>query len=159
MTRRASSLLLVVAIVAVVGFMYWLERTAASLDAGVEPVLVAGSPELVEIAAEDLAADPAAAVGTSGVLRTVTVAQRLGRGAFSIQLDNTTTYPVLLSNDLIQLGTEVYGQDRVTLYGHVFTFTDSIGAEWVSQTAVDAENAAAIPATPSFLMADSLAFN
>ena len=106
-----------------------------------------------------LAADPAAAVGETGWLRSVPVAQRLGRAAFSVQLDGENTYPVLLSSDLIQLDTQVYGGDQVSLYGHVFTLNDSIAGEWVAQEAVDQENASAIPATPSFIMADSVSFN
>jgi hypothetical protein len=159
MTRRASSILLVLSLVAVVAFMFWLSRKANSLDTGVAPVLEEETTEALEFGLDEIAADASAVVGQSGWIRAATVAQRLGRAAFAIQLDEATTYPVLLSRDLIQRGTEVYGQDMVTLFGHVYTFNDSIGGEWVSQDAVDAENADAIPSSPSFLMADSLSFN
>jgi hypothetical protein len=151
---------MVVAVLAVVGFMWWLDRKAGSLDTEVAPVLeevVESVP--VELNAAVLAAEPASAVGETGYLRSVAVAQRLGRGAFSLQLDSATTYPVLLSSDLIQVDTQVYGGDMVTLYGHVFTLNDSIRSVWVSQEAVDQEFAGAIPMSPSFIMADSLSFN
>jgi hypothetical protein len=162
MTRGASSLLLFLSIVAVVAFLWWLERASNALETAVVPVVAEDTmqaAELAELEPEELAADPAAAVGTSGVLRSVGVAQRLGRGAFAVQLDSQTLFPVLMTSDLIQRGLEVYGRDTVTVFGHVFTFNDSIRAAWVTEMAVDRANADAIPATPSFLMADSVSFN
>jgi hypothetical protein len=135
MLRGASTLLMVVAVVAVVGFMYWLDRKTDSLGTEVAPVLQeqGAESEGVELEAVALAADPAAAVGQTGWLRGVSVDQRLGRGAFAVRLDEASTFPVLLSADL--------------------------RAEWVTQTAVDQEHASAIPASPSFMFADSLSFN
>lgn len=160
MLRGASTLLMVVAVVAVVGFMYWLDRKTKAYEAEVAPVLEDDvAAEIVDLNGAALAADPASAVGETGWLRSVTVDQRLGRGAFSVRLDGESTYPVLLSSDLIQLDTQVYGEDVVTLFGHVFTLNDSIASEWVNQDAVDQEYASAIPASPSFIMADSVSFN
>lgn len=160
MLRGASTILMVVAVLAVVGFMWWLDRKAGSLDAEVAPVLEeVTETEAVDINSAVLAAEPASAVGETGYLRSVPVAARLGRGAFTLQLDEQVTYPVLLSSDLIQMDTQVYSGDMVTLYGHVFTLNDSIRSVWVSQDAVDQANANAIPMSPSFIMADSLSFN
>ncbi|MDP2470828.1 MAG: hypothetical protein Q8W45_05680 [Candidatus Palauibacterales bacterium] len=157
MLRGASTILMVVAVLAVVGFMWWLDRKAGSLDSQVAPVLEE-TVQNVDLDGAALAADPAAAVGETGYLRSVAVAQRLGRGTFTLQLDGIQ-YPVLLSSDLIQMDTQVYGGDMVTVYGHVFTLNDSIRSVWVDQEAVDSEYASAIPASPSFIMADSLSFN
>lgn len=160
MLRGTSTILMVVAVLAVVGFMWWLDRKTGSLDTQVDPVLEAleqSGP--VDLDGAALAADPAAAVGETGYLRSVAVAQRLGRASFAVQLDSAVAYPVLLSSDLIQMDTQVYAGDMVTLYGHVFTLNDSIRSVWVDQEAVDQENASAIPTSPSFIMADSLSFN
>ncbi|MCK5446755.1 MAG: hypothetical protein KAJ13_04890 [Gemmatimonadetes bacterium] len=160
MLRGTSTILMVVAVLAVVGFMWWLDRKAGSLDTEVAPVLEEVTESVpVDLDAAVLAAEPASAVGETGYLRSVAVAQRLGRGAFSLQLDSAVTYPVLLSSDLIQMDTQVYGGDMVTLYGHVFTLNDSIRSVWVNQDAVDQANSSAIPMSPSFIMADSLSFN
>ena len=160
MLRGTSTILMVVAVLAVVGFMWWLDRKAGSLETEVEPVLeeVVDS-EPVDINSVALASDPGSAVGETGYLRSVPVAQRLGRASFTVQLDSATTFPVLLSPDLIQMDTQVYAGDNVTLYGHVFTLNDSIRSVWVEQEAVDQANASAIPASPSFIIADSLSFN
>lgn len=158
MLRGASTILMVVAVLAVVGFMWWLDRKADSLGTDVAPVLEE-VVEPVDLNTAVLATEPAAAVGETGYVRSVAVAQRLGRGAFTLQLDSEVTYPVLLSSDLIQMDTQVYAGDMVTLYGHVFTLNDSIRSVWVQQEAVDQANASAIPVSPSFIMADSLSFN
>jgi len=160
MLRGTSTILMVVAVLAVVGFMWWLDRKAGSLDTEVAPVLEAVEESgPVDLNSAALAADPAAAVGETGYLRSVAVAQRLGRASFAVQLDSAVAYPVLLSSDLIQMNTQVYAGDMVTLYGHVFTLNDSIRSVWVDQEAVDQENASAIPLSPSFIIADSLSFN
>ena len=159
MLRGASTILMVVAVLAVVGFMWWLDRKADSLGTDVAPVLEEVADRPVDLNSAVLATEPATAVGETGYLRSVAVAQRLGRGAFTLQLDSEVTYPVLLSSDLIQMDTQVYAGDMVTLYGHVFTLNDSIRSVWVQQDAVDQANASAIPVSPSFIMADSLSFN
>lgn len=160
MLRGASTILMVVAVLAVVGFMWWLDRKAGSLETEVAPVLeeeVVEEP--VDLNSAVLVSDPAGVVGEIGYLRSVDVAQRLGRGAFTIQLDSAVTYPVLMATDLIQRDVQAYAGDNVTLYGHVFTLNDSIRSVWVDQGAVDGNNAGAIPASPSFIMADSVSFN
>ncbi|MBT8461912.1 MAG: hypothetical protein KJO44_05255 [Gemmatimonadetes bacterium] len=159
MLRGTSTILMVVAVLAVVGFMWWLDRKAGSLDTEVEPVLEDVATEPIDLNTAVLASEPASVVGETGYLRSVPVAQRLGRGVFALQLDSVSTYPVLLSADLIQMDEQVYGGDMVTLYGHVFTLNDSIRSVWVEQGAVDQGNASAIPMSPSFIMADSLSFN
>jgi hypothetical protein len=159
MLRGASTLLMVVAVVAVVGFMFWLDRKSNSFDAGVEPVLEEAAAEVVDLDTSMLASDPGSLVGQTGWLRTVAVDQALGRGVFSVALDSVNIYPILLSSDLIQMDTRVYGGDVVTLYGHIFTLNDSIRSEWVNQEAVDQLNASSIPQVPSFMIADSLSFN
>ena len=160
MLRGASTILMVVAVIAVVGFMYWLNRKSDAYEAEIAPVLEdEAAAEVMDLNSAGMAADPASSVGQTGWLRGVTVDQRLGRGAFSVRLDGESTFPVLLSSDLIQLDTQVYGEDVVSLYGHVFTLNDSIRSVWVDQEAVDQENSSAIPTSPSFFMADSLSFN
>jgi hypothetical protein len=54
---------------------------------------------------------------------------------------------------------EVYGNDRVSMFGRVYVLNDSIRSVWVDQEAVDAGSADAIPGTPSFFRADSLSIN
>jgi len=154
-----TPLLAIIAVVAVVGFFWWLEREAADLDTAVVPVMEEAQPEAADLNTAMLAAEPAAAIGETGWMRFVTVDQRLGRGAFTIRLDAQNSFPVLLAPDLIARGVEVYGNDRVSMFGRIYVLNDSIRSVWVDQEAVDAGNADAIPGTPSFFRADSLSIN
>ncbi len=155
-----SPVLAILAVLAIVGFFWWLDRESSELDTSVAPVLEeeAAAPA-VDLNTAALAADPVAAIGEEGWIRFATVAERLGRGAFTIRLDAEHSFPVLMSPDLIARGTEVYGNDRVSMFGRIFTLNDSIRSVWVSQQAVEAGNARAIPASPSFFLADSLSTN
>lgn len=153
-----TSLLAILAVAAVVGFFWWLERESAALDTAVAPVME-DEPQVADLNTAMLAAEPAAAIGERGWMRFVTVEERLGRAAFTVRLDGEHTYPVLLAPDLIARGVKVYGNDRVSLFGRVFTLNDSIRSVWVDQEAVEAGSADAIPGTPSFFLADSLSIN
>ncbi len=160
MRRGVSPLLALVAIAAIVAFFWWLDKESDALDTVVEPVMEEEAPaEAVDLNTAAMAADLASTIGEEGWLRFVTVDERLGRAAFTIVLDSDNSLPVLLSPDLIRRGTEVYGNDRVSMYGRLFVLNDSIRNEWVSQDAVDRANANAIPAAPGFFLADSLSMN
>jgi hypothetical protein len=154
-----TPLLAIIAVVAVVGFFWWLEREAADLDTAVVPVMEEEQPEVADLNTAMLAAEPAAAIGETGWMRFVTVDRRLGRGAFTVRLDAQNSFPVLLAPDLIARGVEVYGNDRVSMFGRIYVLNDSIRSVWVDQEAVDAGNADAIPGTPSFFRVDSLSIN
>lgn len=155
--RGTSSLLLVVAVAATGGFLYWVYDQAQSLDQTVTPEMedtteVASS----ELTAETLAADPDAAAGRDAVLDSVEVSESLGRAVFTVMLADTLEYPVLLGSQLIQQGTTVYGGDHVTLEGRVFVLNDSIRDEWRSRGAVDEESGDRIPGVASFLLAEEI---
>ncbi|TFG66489.1 MAG: hypothetical protein E4H28_01765 [Gemmatimonadales bacterium] len=159
-SRGASPWLIVVAVLVIVGFLYWLNIQSEVFKKDVQAVTAEeATGELVEFIPAQLASEPGSVVGQTGVLRDLGVVTRLGRGAVSVDLDGTTSYPILLDSDIIRRGTTVIPGDRITAYGRAYTLNDSIRAEWVNQSAVDAENSAMIPKTTSFVLADSLTFN
>ena len=160
MRRGVSPLLALVAIAAIVAFFWWLDNESEALDTVVAPVMEEQAPaEAVDLNTAAMAADLESSIGEEGWLRFVTVNERLGRAAFTIALDTENSLAVLLSPDLIRRGTEVYGNDQVSMFGKIFVLNDSIRNEWVSQDAVDRANADAIPASPGFFLADSLSTN
>lgn len=150
-----SSLLLLLALAAIGGFLFWLYSQAQSLDENVEPVMD-DTTEATAPTLESLATDPASAIGQETVLDTVVVADRLGRAVFSLRLDDTLTYPVLLEAAMIQRGVTVYGGDRITVGGRFYGLSDSIRGEWLSRGAVDSASADGVPDVESFLLADSV---
>ena len=149
-----GTLLSIVALVAIGVFLVWLYRESSQLETVIEPV------EEVVLAASDILADPAAAIGNRASLDSIPVATGLGQGAFALSLSESTPYPVLMSSDAIQrlraVGISVFGGDVVFVSGHVYTMNDSIAGEWIRQGAVDQAMAASLPATVSFLLADSV---
>jgi len=158
-TKGASGLgtaLSLVVLVSIAGFLFWISRQVAALP---EPV-VAEEIEEVPFTLDDLRLDPGAALGELVEFDTAAVAVGLGVGAFSLALDDSTAYPVLISSDQIQRfqarSTQVYGGDRVFLVGRVYSFNDSIRAAWVELGAVEESMAAEIPTTISFILADSV---
>lgn len=162
MSRRGAAglttVLAVAAFVLTAGFFYWLHRSSAELEERVELALEeeGGEEERPALTADQLAADPTGAVGSRAAVLEAEVAARLGRAVFTVRLADTLPYPMLLSSDLIERETEVYGGDLVSAWGRVYTLTDSIRGAWVQAGAVDAGQRQAIPAAASFLLADSL---
>ncbi|MFQ5689338.1 MAG: hypothetical protein ACE5HQ_03590 [Gemmatimonadota bacterium] len=152
-----TTLLATGAIVAMGIFLFWLYRASHSLESNsfVAADTVAAE-EIISVQPSDLVSDPGALVGKRGSLGSVPVANWLGRGAFSLRLDDANDFPVLLSPDLIQKNVQVYGGDVVSVWGRFYTLNDSIRAEWVRQGAVDSTSVANLPETVSFLLADSL---
>lgn len=154
-----STVLIIIAVAMVGGFLLWLYRTSQSLEDEVAPVMVEGEDSLDLLA---LSQDPATSVGKVASIGEVAVLQSLGRGVFLIQLASLeaegegNAYPVLLSPDLIAGNTQLYGGDVVSLYGRVYSLNDSIRGQWVSAGAVNEAAAGSIPGIASFLLADSL---
>lgn len=155
-----SPILAILAIAAMVGFFYWLNLESAAFDTVVEPMMEEEVvAEAIDLNTAAMAADLEGSIGQEGWIRFVTVNERLGRAAFTIGLDAENSLPVLLGPDLIRRGTDVYGNDRVSMFGKLYVLNDSIANEWVNQGAVDGANAAVIPLTPGFFLADSLSIN
>ncbi len=154
-----STVLIIIAVAMVGGFLLWLYRTSQSLEDEVAPVMVEGEDSLDLLA---LSQDPATSVGKVASIGEVAVLQSLGRGVFLIQLASLeaegegNAFPVLLSPDLIAGNTQLYGGDVVSLYGRVYSLNDSIRGQWVSAGAVNEAAAGSIPGIASFLLADSL---
>jgi hypothetical protein len=160
-SRGATSLgtvLTVVAVVAVIAFMFWLYRESAELP--VVDALADVEPTGITVTAADLLADPTGAIGSEVAIDSIGVVMGLGEAVFSLALDETTSYPVLLAPDMLQRfrmqQMRLYGGDAVSVYGRVFTLNDSIRVEWVNQGAVDRAMLTNLPRTSSFILADSV---
>lgn len=155
--RGSSSILLVVALAVMAGFFYWLYNQSQAINEQVTPTMSDSAeqgPPPITLAY--LVSSPDSVLGRSATLDSVKVSARLGRGVFTLALNDSTNYPVLLGTRLIQKGTTVYQYDRVNVGGRFYSLNDSIRSEWVKSGAVDSATAANIPSTPSFLLADTV---
>jgi hypothetical protein len=159
-----STVLIIIAVAMVSGFLIWLYRSSQALEEEVTPVMAEeGSEGPATITLLVLSQDPAASVGETVDIGATQVARSLGRGVFLIRLTaleqdvEGAEYPVLLSPDLIARDTQVYGGDVVRVYGRVYSLNDSIRGQWVAAGAVEEGSAANLPGVTSFLFADSVA--
>lgn len=151
-----TSILGVAALGLTVGFLFWLYQRSSSLEEEVQPVMEETGTAGPALGAMELAGDPQAAVGSRAAVEEVEVAERLGRGVIALRLTESASYPVLLDSDLIQRNVQLYGGDVVSVWGRVYMLNDSIRGAWVDAGAVERGREGAIPASASFLLADSL---
>jgi len=155
--RGGSSILLVVALAVMAGFFYWLYRQSQQIEQTVTPAMADSTSEgPPPVTLASLGSDPASAAGQSATFDSVKVGSRLGRGVFTLIVNDTLDYPVLLDARLLQRGTTVYKDDRINVGGAFYTLNDSIRSEWVKRGAVDSASAAQIPSLPTFMLADSV---
>ena len=156
--RGTSSVLLVVAVAATVGFLYWVYDQAQAVDQTVTPQMAdtASAQSNRSLTVESLAENPEGAIGRETVLDSVEVAGSLGRGVFTLALNDSVAFPVLLGSQLLQRGTTVYGGDQVSVGGRIYTLNDSITGEWAARGAVDSASVGDIPSMPAFMLADSV---
>jgi hypothetical protein len=148
---------MVVAVATMAGFLYWVYQEAQSVESSLQPTMQdTASATEGALTRASLAADPGGAVGRSAALDSVEVSQNLGRAVFTVILNDSVDYPILMDGQLLQRGATVYGGDRVTVEGQFYSLNDSIVQEWVSRGAVDSESRENVPAVASFMLADSL---
>jgi hypothetical protein len=154
------AILTIGALGAIGALMWWLNQESRQI----EEDRAAFASSVVEAErdwnAGDILSDPRGAVGHRIVIDDITIAAGLGEAVFSVSLSDDVAYPVLLEADPIQrlrmANITIYGGDRVYVSGQIYTFNDSIGAVWVEQGAVNDGMGDQIPASPTFLLADSV---
>ena len=155
-----GAILSVVALVSIGAFMWWLHQQSEQIEEQRAADAAAAIEQERDLGASDLLADPTAAVGRDVVIDSIPVAAGLGDGALTLRLSETTSFPVLLAPDAIQrlriAKMTLYGGDVLFVRGTVYTLNDSIRNEWVARGAVKEGMAESIPASPSFLLADSI---
>lgn len=155
--RGTSSLLMVVAIAAMAGFLWWVYQQAQSVESSVAPAMEdTASVEQTGVTPATLASNAGAAIGMSATFDSMEVTSSMGRALFTVALNDSMDLPVLMDPNLLQRGATVYGGDRVTVGGRFYTLNDSIQDTWLERGAVDSAQADEIPSMAAFMLADSL---
>ena len=154
--RGTSTFLMVVAVAAMAGFLWWVYQQAQSLDSSLTPTTADSAQMETGVTPATLAADPSSAIGQDAVFDSVEVDASLGRAVFTVALNDSVAFPVLLNPQMLQQGATVYGGDRVTVGGRFYTLNDSIRGAWIDRGAVDSAQAESVPATAAFMLLDSL---
>ena len=155
-----GAILSIVALGAIGALMWWLNQESGKIEEERVAFAAAAAEAIRDWNAGDLLSNPRGAVGHRIVIDEVAIAAGLGEGAFALSLSDDVSYPVLMESDPIQrlrmANVTIYGGDRVYVSGQVYTFNDSISVVWVEQGAVNEEMGDQIPASPTFLLADSV---
>lgn len=150
-TAGSAPLLVIISLLALLGFFGWLYMQANAEVEEVPIEIEEVEPEAISLS--ELGSPAGDLIGKVAEIESGMVVRGLGRGVFTLNLGESMTYPVLLSSDLIAQGVAPRDGDRVNLKGRVYTLNDSIRSAWLEQGAI--ESVAGISAAESFLLADS----
>jgi len=132
---RLTLPLMIVAFLVVIGFLYWLNVTAEPTEiAIVEEEVTRGSGASAILNVEDFLGDAGQFVGQVVEVTDARVASRLGPQAFWIGPDDQP-FLVKMAPELVEAGSEVLIEQRVSLTGTVWVMSDSTHAAWDAQGA------------------------
>ena len=138
--EKLSLPLMVLAFVAVGGFLYWLNLTAQPTEVAIEEDTSEeeGSGAAVSMPLADFLNNPAQYDGQIVEVTQARVASRLGPHAFWVGPD-ATPFLVKMAPELVEAGTEVMLQSNVTIVGPVSTLDNATLAVWDSLGAFPTE--------------------
>jgi len=127
--------LMIVAFLAMAGFLYWLEIQASAQKAMevVEDTTTVNSGDIsnaVSVEAMDLQTDPSKFEGQMVRIAGLSVASMLGQQGFWLQLPNRNPFLVSLSQGLREQGLTVQPGEMVTVIGTIYAMGDSVLTAW-----------------------------
>jgi hypothetical protein len=142
--RGAANLgmpLMIVAFLAIVGFLYWLNLQAkadAASRAVHEDVPEETGPALsgTLVPGEDLQVDPSPYVGMTIKVEGLTVASGLGTQGFWLELPNKNPFLVSMSEAVKAEGISVGPGQRVSVSGTIYAMGDSVLNAWSTSGAI-----------------------
>jgi len=135
-TGKLGLLWMVLAVVAMGGFMAWLAvnspepQAVAVVDEGMK---AAGSGEFTpgqQVALDDIAAGPEAFVGREITLADVSVSSLLGETAFWVVSSKNIPFLIKLGDTLVAEGIKVHDGQVVTVVGPVRAMSAAVLDEW-----------------------------
>ena len=138
--EKLSLPLMILAFVAVGGFLYWLNITAQPTEVAIEEGTVEETPSgaAVSMPLVDFLTNPAQYDGQIVEVTLARVASRLGPQAFWIGPD-ATPFLVKMAPELVEAGPEVMLQSTVTIVGPVATLDEATLQAWDSAGAFPSE--------------------
>ncbi len=127
--------LMILAFLVVIGFLYWLNITAEPTEVVIVEEEDSRSGRVSAILdVTDFLSDPGQYEGRVVEVSRARVASRLGPQAFWIGTD-ASPFLVKMGPDLVESGTEVLVEQRLTLTGTVWMMGDSTHSAWDAQGA------------------------
>ncbi len=136
---KLSLPLMILAFLVVIGFLYWLNVTAEPTQIVIEEEVEGrGSSASAILNVEDFLASAAQYDGQVVEVTGARVASRLGPQAFWIGPDDRP-FLVKMAPELVEAGTDIRIEQRVTLVGFVSIMSDSTHSAWDAQGAFPSE--------------------
>lgn len=132
-TENLALPLMIVAFLAVGGFLYWLSVSAKSAEVViVEETPDEGSGASAILSLQDFLVNPEGQIDAIVEITDARIASRLGTQAFWIGSD-AAPYLVRLSPSLADAGIEILVESVVNIVGSVFIMSDSVLTSWDEQ--------------------------
>lgn len=132
--------LMIVAFLAIAGFLWWLslsaEGTTGPVDTAQADTAEATGPTATQIELADLQERPDSLVGQSVRVAGASVASRMGNQAFWIELPNQNPFLVRLGSALVQDSVQVQQDQTVTVTGNVHSMSDSVLTAWMADSVI-----------------------
>lgn len=127
---KLSLPLMILAFVAVIGFMYWLNITAQPTEVAVAEEGLEDDETAVTVSLGDFQMNPESYEGQSIRLNGVQVSSRLGGQAFWTTLPNEQPYLIHFGTDLVTEEFSVTQGDVVNLMGTVMMMSPEVLDAW-----------------------------
>jgi len=154
---RSTGPWMAAAVVLVAAFMFWLYRASSNLETGTATADTAtvALPTVVDTA---FASNPQRWANRRVAVRPLTVHERLGRAALTVNLPGRENYPLILDRALLEQEMTVVEGDNLVVAGQVFALNDSILDVWAQRGLYDRENREKLQGSQTFFLVDSLDF-
>lgn len=144
----------VAATVLVAGFMYWLYAESTTIES---ELVVADTAEAVpHISDADFVADPTQYSRGRILLSPVTVRERIGRAALTVDMAGVEGYPLILERPVMESGITVVPGDNLSVAGQVYALNDSLLDVYSQRGFFDPENRGKLEGHATFFLVDSL---
>ena len=146
----------IVAVILVAGFMYWLYAASSSIEPGT------GAADTVEalprVADTEFVSDPTQFSRARVLVSPVTVAERIGRAALTVDMPGIEGYPLILERAVVESELTIVAGDQLAIAGQVYALNDSLLNVYAQRGFFDPEHRAKIEGHTTFFLVDSLDF-
>lgn len=139
--RNYSTILAVVSVVLIAGFLWWLGVSSeptqvAVIEDEVADTAGVGEEARMDVTLAQIAAGPEAYVGRELAVRDVAVSSRMGAQAFWTELPNNQPFLIKLDSTLIASQETVSSGERMLVRGMMHAMTDSVLTAWEASGAI-----------------------
>jgi hypothetical protein len=144
------------AAILVAGFMYWLYAESSAI----EPTTIVADTTgtLPRVINTDFVVDPTQYSRQRILLYPVTVGERIGRAALTVDLPGLPAYPLILERNVVESELTVVAGDELMVAGQVYALNDSLLDVYSQRGLFDPENRAKLAGHTTFFLVDSLDF-